>query len=132
LKKLDILKVSAWMAIVGGVLLPLAESIRRINQLLDPLLFFTWFDDYILGFILVYTAYRVISKKINAPIYLLAAWGVAVGGLANSLNTTINLNKITPIENGIFSSSIIIFGKSTLLIYMLLGLILCIKGNEEK
>ncbi len=106
----------------------LAESIRRINILLDPSQFLKWFDDYILGFILVNTSYLVFSDKINLKIYLLAACGIVVGGVANSLNSTIHSTKINA---EVFSHSEIILGKSIFLIYMLIGLILCIKANKD-
>ena len=128
IEKLNKLKISAWMAMVVGFLLPFAESFRRINILLDPSQFLKWFDDYILGFILVYTSYLVFSDKINSKIYLLAAWGIAVGGVANSLNLTIHSTKINA---EVFSHSVIILGKALFLIYMLIGLILCIKANKE-
>ena len=127
-RKVSELKISAWMATVVGILLPFAESIRRIDILLDPNQFFKWFDDYILGLILVYTAYLVFSDKVNSKIYLLAAWGIAVGGVANSLNSTIHSTK-THAE--VFTHSVIIFGKAIFLIYMLIGLILCIKANKN-
>jgi hypothetical protein len=39
------LKSSVRMAVFMGVLLPLAETLRRSNQLLDPARFLNWFDD---------------------------------------------------------------------------------------
>ena len=127
-RKVSELKISAWMATVVGILLPLAESIRRVDILLDPDQFFKWFDDYILGFILIYTSYLVFDEKINSKIYLLAAWGIAVGGVAQSLNSTIHSTK-THAE--LFSHSVIIFVKAVFFIYMLIGLILCIKANNN-
>lgn len=35
------------MAVIMGIFLPLAETIRRFNQLLDVTKFFNWFDDYL-------------------------------------------------------------------------------------
>ncbi len=44
-----LLKISMRMALFMGIFLPLAETLRRSNQLLDPARFINWFDDYLLG-----------------------------------------------------------------------------------
>lgn len=43
------LNSSMRMAVCMGIFLPLAETLRRSNQLLDPARFLNWFDDYLLG-----------------------------------------------------------------------------------
>ncbi|HEY0262618.1 MAG TPA: hypothetical protein VGB95_06300, partial [Chitinophagales bacterium] len=55
------LRVSAKMALVMGIFLPVAETIRRSSQLLDYKKFFSWFDDYMLGFVLIGAAYFVLK-----------------------------------------------------------------------
>ena len=75
------LKISVWMALVMGILLPLAETVRRSNQLLDPARFLNWFDDYLLGGAMLLAAYWVKRNKRNAVGWLIAAWGVGVGAL---------------------------------------------------
>lgn len=39
------LKTSLRMSLLIGLLLPLAETLRRSNQLPDPTCFLQWFDD---------------------------------------------------------------------------------------
>ena len=60
------LKSSVRMAVFMGILLPLAETLRRSNQLLDPAQFLYWLDDYLLGGALLLAAYWVKQKKRNA------------------------------------------------------------------
>ncbi|MDJ0691562.1 MAG: hypothetical protein QNJ41_24040 [Xenococcaceae cyanobacterium MO_188.B32] len=60
------LTISVKMAEIMGVFLPLAETVRRANQLLDLSRFFSWFDDYILGIILLIAVYLVKTRKNNS------------------------------------------------------------------
>lgn len=71
------IKLSRWLAIIGGILVPLAETIRRWS---------TWqqspaslFDDYILGAFLLYGAWRVGKEPRSGQRYLAAAWAFACG-----------------------------------------------------
>jgi hypothetical protein len=71
------IKFSRWLAIVGGILVPLAETIRRWS---------TWqqspanlFDDYILGAFLLYGAWRTGQDLRSGQRYLAAAWAFACG-----------------------------------------------------
>lgn len=65
------------LAIVGGILAPLAETIRRWS---------TWqqspanlFDDYIMGAFLLYGAWRTGKDLRGGQRVLAAAWGFACG-----------------------------------------------------
>lgn len=73
------------MAIFLGIFLPLAETVRRIPEILAFQNFFRWFDDYLLGAILLLAAFAVYKQKQNSTMYLIAAWGAAGGALAGSL-----------------------------------------------
>ena len=71
------IKFSRWLAIVGGILVPLAETIRRWS---------TWqqspanlFDDYILGAFLLYGAWRTGKDLRSGQRFLAAAWAFACG-----------------------------------------------------
>lgn len=71
------IQFSRWLAIVGGILMPLAETIRRWS---------TWqqspanlFDDYIMGAFLLYGAWRVGKDVRNGQRVLAAAWAFACG-----------------------------------------------------
>src|SRR6187399_2816747 len=75
------LKASYIMALIMGIFLPLAETIRRFNQLTDLSHFMFWFDDYILGGLLLIAAWMVKAGKPNAISYMIAAWGIGTGAL---------------------------------------------------
>jgi hypothetical protein len=66
-----------WLAYVGGVAAPLAETIRRWNTWRDnpPALF----DDYVIGALLIYGAWRVGRDARTGQRFLAAAWGFACG-----------------------------------------------------
>ena len=71
------MRFSRWLAIVGGVLAPALETIRRWS---------TWqqtpaslFDDYIMGALLLYGAWRVGRDARSGQRFLVAAWGFACG-----------------------------------------------------
>jgi hypothetical protein len=124
------LRTSAKMALILGVLLPIAETIRRANQILDPANFFKWFDDYILGFILIVAAYRVLKRKPDAVLYLIAVWGMAVGGHFLSFLGQFEYYKTPTGDPGLFSTTLVAVVKGTILIYMLIGVYWSIKANS--
>ena len=69
------IEFSRWLAIVGGILAPLLETIRRWS---------TWqqspanlFDDYIMGAFLLYGAWRVGKDVRSGQRFLIAAWAFA-------------------------------------------------------
>jgi len=65
------------LAIVIGILAPLLETIRRRHTWTeDPL---SLFDDYILGGMLLYGAWRVSRSIENGRKFLLLGWGFALG-----------------------------------------------------
>jgi hypothetical protein len=73
--------VNIWLsrnlAIVLGILAPVLETIRRWHTWReDPLAFF---DDYILGGLLLYGAWRVTQNAASGQKFLVAAWGFALG-----------------------------------------------------
>jgi len=98
------LKTSAKMALAMGIFLPLAETVRRINQILDPSEFFSWFDDYILGGTLLLAAYMVFKNKVNANAYLIAAWGIGVGALFLSFLSQMKRSLTDTLDPGIFEN----------------------------
>ena len=71
------IQFSRWLAIIGGILTPLLETIRRWS---------TWqespanlFDDYILGALLLYGAWRTGKDLRSGQRVLAAAWAFACG-----------------------------------------------------
>jgi hypothetical protein len=71
------IEFSRRLAYIGGVITPLAETIRRWS---------TWqqtpanfFDDYLLGALLIYGAWRTGRNVHDGQRFLIAAWAVACG-----------------------------------------------------
>jgi hypothetical protein len=71
------IQFSRWLAIVGGIVTPLAETIRRWStwQESPPNLF----DDYIMGAFLLYAAWRTGKDVYSGQRFLAAAWAFACG-----------------------------------------------------
>lgn len=67
------------LAVVFGILLPIAETIRRWHQLDQPRYWPVWFDDILLGALLLYGAHRVARDPAQGRGFLIAAWGVTCG-----------------------------------------------------
>lgn len=69
--------LSRKLAIVLGIITPLLETIRRWHTWMDnPPAFF---DDYIIGGLLLYGAWRVGKNARTGQKFLAAAWGFALG-----------------------------------------------------
>ena len=71
------IQFSRWLAIIGGIVTPLLETMRRWS---------TWrespanlFDDYILGAFLLYGAWRTGKNLRSGQRVLAAAWAFACG-----------------------------------------------------
>ena len=71
------MRFSRWLAIAGGIIAPVLETMRRWS---------TWkqspanlFDDYIMGALLLYGAWRVGKDIRSGQRFLVAAWGFACG-----------------------------------------------------
>jgi hypothetical protein len=121
--------ISAKMAVVMGVLLPLAETIRRIDQILDFREFFSWFDDYLLGAVLLWAAYCAFKKVQKAVAYLIAAWGIGTGALFLSFFGQFSYYQTASGDPGIFSTTFVAIAKGLILLYMIIGLLKAIKAD---
>lgn len=119
------------MALIMGVILPLAETVRRINQILDYRQFFSWFDDYILGAVLLLSAYQVIKNTKNSGAYLIAAWGIGTGALFLSFIGQFRYYQTNSGDPGVFSTTFVAIAKGLILFYMLIGLSKAIKANLQ-
>ena len=73
------LSFSRRVAIVFGVITPLAETVRRWHQLGELQYLPFWLDDYILGAFLLYGAYRAGKDAKTGQRFLAAAWGFVCG-----------------------------------------------------
>jgi len=118
------------MAIFLGIFLPLAETIRRIPEIIAFQNFFRWFDDYLLGANLLLAAFAVYKQKQNSTMYLIAAWGAAAGALAGSLCGQFDAYFKSLADAGVFSSGFVLVAKAAFLVYILIGLQQSIKATK--
>lgn len=85
------------LAIAFGILAPLAETIRRWSQLGQLSVWPFWLDDYIMGALLLYGAWRSGKDLRGGRRFLVAAWGFTCGmGYASFFNQLIFLNEPDP------------------------------------
>ncbi|HEX5112556.1 MAG TPA: hypothetical protein VFV79_06905 [Saprospiraceae bacterium] len=125
------LRLSMRMAFAMGIFLPILETVRRINQILIPQYFIHWFDDYILGAILLWSAWTVYKGKRNSGYFLIVAWGIAVGVLSMSFLYQIDLYINPGEEPGIFSKHIVAVVKGLILAYIFIGLSKSIRSQRD-
>ena len=78
------MKISRRLALVIGLLLPIAELYRRWSQLGDISMFPSWFDDVLIGAFLLYGAWRTRGDREDGRIYLAAAWAFMAGMAYNA------------------------------------------------
>src|SRR5688572_29709408 len=70
------LRFSHWTAFVVGIVLPILETYRRWDNLLDwP----SWLDDYIAAGLLLYAWRAGQGSLVYSRPYLMAAWGYTTG-----------------------------------------------------
>jgi len=67
------------LALIFGLLLPVAETIRRWRQLGDLSVWPLWLDDFLIGGFLLYAFWRTRQDALENRRYLAAAWGFACG-----------------------------------------------------
>ena len=67
------------LALVIGLLLPVAETIRRWRQLDDMSIWPFWLDDFLIGGFLLYAYWRTRENSLEHRRFLAAAWGFACG-----------------------------------------------------
>jgi hypothetical protein len=72
------------LAIIFGVLAPLAETARRWRQLGDLSVWPFWLDDFIIGALLLYGAWRTGKDIRSGRPFLVAAWGFTCGMVYSS------------------------------------------------
>jgi hypothetical protein len=83
---------SRYLAIILGILTPLAETVRRWHTWREnpPALF----DDYILGAFLLYGAWRVGKDVRSGQRYLAAGWGFTCGMAYYSFFEQVHRNRL--------------------------------------
>src|SRR6185295_5431281 len=78
------------LAIVFGIVTPLAETLRRWHQLSDLSIWPCWLDDFVLGVLLLYGAWRVGKDVRKGRPFLAAGWGFTCGMAYGSFFTQLN------------------------------------------
>ena len=67
------------LALIFGILLPVAETARRWHQISAGTHFLFWLDDVVLGAMLLYAVWRTRVDFVDGQRFLTAAWGCALG-----------------------------------------------------
>jgi len=126
------LKASVNLAVVMGIFLPLAETVRRSNQLFDLTKFFNWFDDYVLGGILLTAVYMVRKKSHHSISFLIAAWGFVAGALFLSFLGQFAYYVTGTADPGVLPTNLVTIAKGLILGYLIIGLYLSVIANSYK
>ena len=85
------------LAIVIGIVTPLAETIRRWRQLGELSQLPLWLDDYLLGAFLLYGAWRTAKDVRTGRPFLAAAWAFTCGMAYSSFfSQLLHLNQPDP------------------------------------
>jgi len=126
--KIKEIKWSVAMSIGLAIFLPIAESIRRFNQIIALEHIWDWADDYVLALVLLIAA---LSVKYKLPYSVLILGGVFSLGLLVHLHSTytqlIHYLNGDP-DPGILASGFVLIVKLILLVYILIACDLLIKG----
>lgn len=67
------------LALIFGILLPVAETARRWHQIAAGTHLLFWLDDVLLGAMLLYAVWRSRKDAADGQRFLAAAWGCALG-----------------------------------------------------
>jgi hypothetical protein len=112
-----------WLAIVGGILVPGVEVLRRFHQLLDPSVLPFWMDDFLLGGFLLYGAWRTRHDVARGLPSLTAAWGFACGmGYSSFFGQLMDL-QARPVDVSGVSGALAVTIKGIALAFGVVGLI---------
>jgi hypothetical protein len=123
------IQFSRRLAIVGGILAPLGETVRRWS---------TWqqspanlFDDYIMGAFLLYAAWRTGSDAHAGRPYLAAAWAFACGLGYYSFFGQLNSMRLHEIDPAPISSEWVAVIKGVALSLAIIALVLSLRRLPE-
>src|SRR5215213_2896675 len=109
------------LAVVLGVITPILETIRRWHTWQeDPLSFF---DDYILGGLLLYGAWRVTKDAAKGQKFLVAGWGFALGMAYASFDFQLQQVRAGAIDPAPISTEWVAVIKGIGFVLVLMGLI---------
>ena len=90
------IKLSRYLAIFLGIITPLLETVRRWSTWQqNPAAFF---DDYIIGGLLLYGAWRVGRDARGGQKFLTAGWGFALGMIYSSFFWQLEQNRLGSVD----------------------------------
>jgi hypothetical protein len=112
-----------WLAIVGGILVPAVEVLRRYHQMLDLSALPFWMDDFILGGFLLYGAWRTRHDIARGMPALTAAWGFACGMGYSSFFAQLATIQTQPTDVSGVSTAMAVTIKGIALAFGVIGLI---------
>jgi hypothetical protein len=121
-----------WLAIVGGILVPLVEIVRRWHQLLDPSMLAFWMDDILLGGLLLYGAWRTRRDVVRGLPFLTAGWAFACGmGYGSFFGQLYDL-RTQPMDVSGVSGTLAVTIKGVALVFGVIGLITALKWKPAQ
>lgn len=117
------------MAIVGGMFLPITETIRRRHQLADISIWPTWLDDWVIGLFLLYGWWRTRRDVEAGRSALAGAWGLACGmGYMSFFGQLMELDRGDP--SGLPAAKIV-FLKGVMLVVAAVALALTLRAPAQ-
>lgn len=111
------------LAIVGGILVPSTEVLRRYHQMLDLSVLPFWMDDFIIGGFLLYGAWRTRHDIARGLPFLTAAWGFACGMGYSSFFSQLATIQAQPTDVSGASAAMVVTIKGIALAFGVVGLI---------
>ena len=124
--------VNRWLAIVGGILVPGVELLRRCEQLLDPSMLAFWMDDILLGGLLLYGAWRTRRDVERGLPYLTAAWGFACGMGYGSFFGQLHDMQTQPVDVSGVSAALVFTIKGIALVVGVIALITALRWTPSR
>ncbi len=123
------IEFSRRLAIAGGILAPLGETVRRWNtwQESPPNLF----DDYIMGAFLLYAAWRTGKNVRSGQRFLAAAWAFACGLGYYSFFGQLKSLRLGEIDPAPISSEWVLLIKGIVVTLAVIALVISLKRLPE-
>jgi hypothetical protein len=118
-----------WLAIAGGILIPLVELVRRWHQLLDLSALPFWMDDMLIGAGLLCGAWRTRQDVARGLSFLAAGWAFACGMGYSSFFAHLAVLQSQPVDVSGVSGAIVVAIKGVLLGAGVFGLIAALRHD---